>query len=272
MKFFKHFTDGHDSTPMTNLMEEFGLEGYAAFFILMELGIEKIEKKRDQELAAEDCRFRIHGRILRQKLRMRATKVELFLNSCVTQDLLNFSQVEDEFNFDVPKVLEFFDRDSKRARHDRAEGAPKKKNKKEIKKKNISAHELEMEKAFEKFPVRVRGKDALSRFVKQVIEPGLQADFKKAMTNYFSMLVIENWRKPKQSWETYLGAEAFWKEFVDWTAPAVRDPKAIIRAPLKPVPTEALKVDTCVGPLTDDGPRTFSPERLQELKRTLGVG
>ena len=32
------------------------------------------------------------------------------------------------------------------------------------------------------------------------------------------------------------------------------------------------KRDGCVGELSEDGPRTLSPERLQELKRTLGVG
>ena len=49
-------------------------------------------------------------------------------------------------------------------------------------------------------------------------------------------------------------------------------PNGIVRAPLRAPPTEAVKLDGCVGELSEDGPRTFSPERLQELKRTLGVG
>jgi hypothetical protein len=46
----------------------------------------------------------------------------------------------------------------------------------------------------------------------------------------------------------------------------------LIRAPMRPVPTEPVKFDAIVGPLTEDGPRTFSPEKLALLKRTMGVG
>lgn len=125
MNFFKHFTDAHDGRSMTSLMEEFGLEGYAAYFILMEICAKKLEKKEDCELAMNDCRFAFHERKVREKLRMRSTKVELFLNYCSTLDLLLFTKVDDEFHFYIPKLLEFMDRDSKRARHKRGDSAPK---------------------------------------------------------------------------------------------------------------------------------------------------
>lgn len=129
MKFFKHFVDGHDSTAMTKVIEEFGLIGYAAYFIIMELGIAKIDKIRDQELGLSDCKFTLHERILRQKLRMKPSTVDHFLTVCQSVGLLTVFKDHQQFNFEVPKVLEFFDRDAKRARQERAAGAPKKEDK-----------------------------------------------------------------------------------------------------------------------------------------------
>lgn len=129
MKFFKHFADAHRGKSLTSLMNEFGLEGYAAYFILMEMCAEKLKKEPEEGFTAEHCRFTFNERTLREKLRMRSTKVELFLNSCSTLVLLQFTRTEDEFNFYVPKLLECLDRDSRRARHDRVQAAPKIKSK-----------------------------------------------------------------------------------------------------------------------------------------------
>ena len=125
MKFFKHFVDGHSSAAMTALMNEWGVEGYGAYFILMEMCVAKIEKERDEMMTMDHCSFRFNERQVREKLRMRSTKVELFLNSCSTLKLLQFTRVEQEFNFHFPKILEFLDRDAKRPRHERALAAPR---------------------------------------------------------------------------------------------------------------------------------------------------
>ncbi len=126
---------------MMALMAKFGLEGYGAFFILTEICAKKLEKRADEEYADEHLNFIFNERLVREKLRMRATKVELFLNFCATLDLLLFTKVEDEFHISFPKLLESMDRDSKRARHCRVTAAPKrkKKEKEEDKEKDISA-------------------------------------------------------------------------------------------------------------------------------------
>jgi hypothetical protein len=125
MKFFKHFCDAHQGRSMTALMNEFGLEGYAAYFILIEMCAEKLEKPENGELTADHCNFIFNERVVREKLRMRSTKVELFLNYCSSLDLLLFTKVKDEFNFSIPNLLKYLDRDSKRARSVRALSAPK---------------------------------------------------------------------------------------------------------------------------------------------------
>ena len=148
MNFFKHFVDGHDSTSMIKLMNEFGIEGYGAYFILMELAIDKIKKPQDREMTEDDCRVRLHARKLREKLRMRAKKLESFLATCEALDLLKldtcstevplksdgsatevelqFNSNEQEFNFFFPKILESLDREAKRPRRDRGLPALKK--------------------------------------------------------------------------------------------------------------------------------------------------
>lgn len=142
MKFFKHFTDAHEGRSMQALMNEFGLEGYAAFFILTEICAKKMEKEGDETFSEKHTNFVFNERIIREKLRMRSTKVELFLNSCATLDLLQFTKVKDEYNFSFPKLLECLDRDANRAREDRAPAAPKIKNK--IKNKSVWKNEAEL--------------------------------------------------------------------------------------------------------------------------------
>lgn len=132
MKFFKHFTDAHEGRSMQALMKEFGLEGYAAFFILTEICAKKMVKGDDETFSEKHTTFTFNERIIREKLRMRSTKVELFLNSCATLDLLQFTKVKDEYNFSFPKLLESLDRDANRARTERDTTAPKNK----IKNKN----------------------------------------------------------------------------------------------------------------------------------------
>jgi hypothetical protein len=136
MKFFKHFTDSHEGRSMQALMNEFGLEGYAAYFILMETCAKKIEKQKDEELETSHFKCVLNERVVREKLRMRSTKVELFLNSCSTLVLLQFTKVKDEFHFSIPKLLECMDRDSKRARTERGPTAPKIEDKEEDKDKD----------------------------------------------------------------------------------------------------------------------------------------
>jgi hypothetical protein len=129
MKFFKHFTDAHEGYSMQALMNQFGLKGYAAYFILLEMCAAKLEKERHEELTDAHCQFRFNERLLREKLRLSSAKVELMLNQCSTLDLLSFSKIKDEFNIQMPKLLESLDRQSKRARPERGQSVPKDKDK-----------------------------------------------------------------------------------------------------------------------------------------------
>jgi hypothetical protein len=167
MNFFKHFTDAHEGKSMVALMDQFGIEGYGAYFILMELCMKKLDKPAHREIIEDDCRFVFPERLVRERLRMRraklhdflvycrdelklfhvefgavgnvdvdvekyrgsSTEVQLKFNRSATKVQLPRTTLSYELNFYVPKLLEYLDRDSRRARHERATGAPKNKNK-----------------------------------------------------------------------------------------------------------------------------------------------
>ena len=124
MNFFKHFTDSHEGKSVMAIMDMFGHAGYSTYFILLEICAGKLEKSKDEELSEEHCHFTINERLLREKCRLRSTKVRLILDYCSTLDLFSVESNGNELNFYMPKLLEYIDRDSKRARKLREISAP----------------------------------------------------------------------------------------------------------------------------------------------------
>jgi hypothetical protein len=118
---------------MQSLLDVLGHEGHSCWWILVELCAEKLEKDKSEEYTEAHCRFVFNERFLRSNLRIGRAKVRAILNQCQTLALLSFQISENEIQIDMPKLLECLDRDSKRARTERAPTAPKKKRK--IKKK-----------------------------------------------------------------------------------------------------------------------------------------
>lgn len=127
MKFFKHFTDAHEGHTHSTLFEQMGHMGPSCYWILVELCAKKLEKEDHEEFTEAHCHFRFHERVLRTKLRVSPRNLRKFLNICseLSQVFSTFTKNTVEINF--PKLLESLDRDSKRARQDRGQPAPKKK-------------------------------------------------------------------------------------------------------------------------------------------------
>lgn len=123
LDYFKHFTNAHENKSLMILLDEFGHFGYAAWFILLEMCIEKMEKNRGECYTEVHCSFTFHQRLVRQKLRISLSKVELFLDKCSTLDLLSYEFDGNEFHLYIPKILESLDRDQKRARQVRDQAA-----------------------------------------------------------------------------------------------------------------------------------------------------
>lgn len=135
MRFFKHFTDSHRGRFIQELTLEMGMAGVGCYWTLVELCAEKLEKLPHEEYTEAHCVFRFHERIVRQSLHLSSTNVAQMLNICQTLVALSWTRVGNEVEIKMPKLLEYMDRDSKRARTMRDMPAPKRKNKE--KEKNI---------------------------------------------------------------------------------------------------------------------------------------
>lgn len=125
MKFFKHFTDAHRGTSMQAILNKMGHKGHSAWWILVELCAEKMEKRRDEEFTEEHCKFVFDERFLRDSLRLSGANVAAYLHQYATMALLRCDLVKGEWHLEMPKLLESMDRDTKRTRPGRGQDAPK---------------------------------------------------------------------------------------------------------------------------------------------------
>jgi hypothetical protein len=80
-------------------MDEFGPQGYAWWFLLLELCADKWDGKSEPK-------FNFHQRIVRQKLRTSLSKVQLFLEKSQTLGQLYFNFSGKEIEIEIPKLLE----------------------------------------------------------------------------------------------------------------------------------------------------------------------
>ena len=81
MKWFKHFTDNHRGRSVQRLMDKMGHSGLA-YYILMELCAEKLEKHSENPLVDSDCEFSFHPRVVENALRMKRKSTKNLLETC----------------------------------------------------------------------------------------------------------------------------------------------------------------------------------------------
>ena len=99
MDYFKHYSTASRSNLLNHLLEEMGPAGYAYWFLLLELCAESWDGEGLP-------RFRFHTRVLRQKLRISQTKLEVFLGFCQGFGSLSFHFDSKWIDLDIPKLAE----------------------------------------------------------------------------------------------------------------------------------------------------------------------
>jgi len=119
MKWFKHYTDASRSEKLESLIDKTGLEGYARYFLLVELLAEKFDGK--------NTTFRINKRTLSRQLRYyRHTMAEQWLNNGQTLGLYNFQCDGDVYVIVFPKLLEIKDNHTRNLQVTSKKVAPRK--------------------------------------------------------------------------------------------------------------------------------------------------
>lgn len=78
---------------------------------------------------------------------------------------------------------------------------------------------FDFSKAYNLYPLKIKGPNAERRFKEQIRSEKDEADLHLATKNYCAMLAIETWRRPKQTYAAFLGTEStgyFWRDFINW--------------------------------------------------------
>lgn len=102
MKWFKHFSDSLNDPFIQALMDEFGHQGYVAYFGLLEI----VSKENGAILTGN---LEISPTYLKRKLRISSTKLQLIFNFCSTSLKLSCNFQKEKWIFKVPKLLDLKD-------------------------------------------------------------------------------------------------------------------------------------------------------------------
>ncbi len=234
MKFFKHFTDAHRGKSLKQVLRSKGYRAVGIYWTLVEICAEKMEKEKDEEYAIEHCVFEFDKWYLRDTLQTHQLSNLMMYLQCFTDvGLMSYTCVDDVVTMSMPKLLEYLDRDAKRARTVRAPSAPKikRKIKRKIKNKEVVISNVDdwRSRAFtalyEKLKTTVerrraikfrRGSDAEHRFMEQMSTEHDADMLQLAIEEYGKYLDAMPTVSPRTSFETFLGTERSGKPWLQY--------------------------------------------------------
>ncbi len=111
MKWFKHFSDASKSVKINEIIDKLGLDGYARWFLLLELlnnelTLDQIDKRQ--------ATFEIHFREISTKVHIKfRKKLITFMELLVELHLISFQDSGNFFLIECPILLELQNKDSK---------------------------------------------------------------------------------------------------------------------------------------------------------------
>jgi hypothetical protein len=124
MKWYKHFTDNHRGKSTQYLLDE--LSYFGPFFkeTIFEMCAEKLDRKDDRELSADDCVFVFHRRTVESATRAKRSTVGRALVAGQSANFWTFTENGEYFEIKIPILLDLFEYDQKKSRQRRAEVTP----------------------------------------------------------------------------------------------------------------------------------------------------
>lgn len=116
MRWFKHFIDQNRSSAIAYIKRELGMAGIGCYWQLIEVCAERMEKRRDENYCEQHCSFSFDVSQLANILGCKPKRVEIILSVFQERSQLQFSRDKFIVKIEMPKLLEFLDRDTDRAR------------------------------------------------------------------------------------------------------------------------------------------------------------
>lgn len=116
MRWFKHFIDQNRSPAIAHIKRQLGMAGIGCYWQLIEVCAEKMEKRRDENYGERHCSFLFDVSQLASILGCKLNRVEVILKIFQECSELQFSKDNFIIKIEMPKLLEFLDRDTDRAR------------------------------------------------------------------------------------------------------------------------------------------------------------
>ncbi len=141
MQFFKHFTDAHRGKSLLYIKRKLGMAGVGMYFFLVEMCAEKLTKREEETYTEAHCNFKLDRQEVVHVLGTKWSRIEYVLSTYQEAGLLRAECNEHLISIFMPKILEYLDRDARRARAARGQAAPKRK--REEKEEYIPQKEIE---------------------------------------------------------------------------------------------------------------------------------
>lgn len=121
MKWVKHFTDNNRSQEMHLIKRELGMAGIGCFWTLVEACAGLMEKSRNEKYSEAHCHFKFDVGYLANMFGCKQHRVQKILETFQECNQLRFSKEGFVVTIEMPKLLEWLDRDTDRARPKRGQ-------------------------------------------------------------------------------------------------------------------------------------------------------
>lgn len=233
MRWFKHYTNANNSESLMRFRRAVGREGMCRYWDLLEFLASQFD--------GESCQFKIPREVLRRLFGFRSwNDLRSFADQLSFIRGINLKQSGNDYEIEAPILLELQGRDFKKARTSREGSARKNKNKKKI---NIYSENalfqsfISLRDKYKKlFPDTDHGPKCERYFfdqIKTVEDADLLSQAMDNYAEYLSRPEIKEWRRPKTSFQTFLGTKTsgyFWRDYIERKPQGLKSTNTIGRA------------------------------------------
>lgn len=106
MKWFKHVKDNHRGKLVNYLLDELGYCGPFFKDTILEMCAEKLDRKTDEEVSADDCTFLFHRRVVESATRAKRSTVRSALVAGQSANFWTFVEDGEFFKISAPILLD----------------------------------------------------------------------------------------------------------------------------------------------------------------------